>query len=484
MHPEFAPVAFITAFSLVLPLPWHWRARNVATLSIIGWLFISNMIYAIDAVIWAGNVNITALVWCDITTKLIIGANFALPAACLCVAIHLEQVSSIRLARTSVADKRRRQYFEALVCIGIPIVFMALHYIVQGHRFDIVEDYGCRPTTYFSIPGIIIVWVFPIILSIGALVFSALALKHFIQRRLSFAAHLNASGSALTTSRYLRLMTMAILQMFWSLAGTLYILWFSSAGLSLRPWTTWADVHSDFLRVDTYLAMFIPPLMARTYCVVWWLVPASTWAFIAFFSFGQDAMDEYKKCFVWFKTRVLRLRSSSSSSSPEKGFKRFMLSSGKGDGILPISSPTFVSSSHGAVSPTSVSFPANEPSSPSSITITKPESLFGNSEYDTASDASKHPSGTPFIYAQYKAIGSISDLTPRPPFKSIVPYTANIDLKALPLTPPSPLSPPPSHFATRAGGADPDLPVSPRPFTFPSDDSSHKAIDPKMFKKL
>ncbi|KAF8200237.1 pheromone receptor Rcb2 B43 [Pholiota molesta] len=468
MHPEFVPVAFIAAFSLLLPLPWHWRARNMGTLSIIGWLFLSNIIYGVDAAIWAGNVNIRALVWCDISTKIIIGANFALPAACLCIAIHLEQVSSLRLARTSIADKRRRQYFEAFMCLGVPFIFMILHYIVQGHRFDIIEDYGCRPTTYFSIPAIFIVWIPPIIMSIGALVFSALALRHFIRRRLSFASHLNASNSALTTSRYFRLMLMAVFQMFWSLGGTLYALWFTVTALPMRPWTTWADVHSDFLRVDPYLSLFTPPMILKTYYALWWLVPASTILFVAFFSFGQDAMEEYKKCFSWFKTHVLRLPAISKG---KRGFKTC-----QEKGVLPISSPTLVSSSNGGISSTM-------PASPSSIK--KSESFFRDSEYDTASEASQYPSGTPFMYSQYNAIGSLGDLTPPVPSKSAAPaYTANIDLKALPLSPPSPISPPPSHFATRVDRADPDLPTSPRPFTFPSDDPSHQYIDPAKLRRL
>jgi pheromone a factor receptor len=65
-HPELAPIALIAALSLGLALPWHWRARNVATLSIIFWLFTVNLIFAVDAIIWAESIEITALVWCDI----------------------------------------------------------------------------------------------------------------------------------------------------------------------------------------------------------------------------------------------------------------------------------------------------------------------------------------------------------------------------------------------------------------------------------
>jgi pheromone a factor receptor len=70
MHPEFGPIALISALSLLLPLPWHWRAGNVATLSIIGWLFVSNIIYAVDALMWADNIDIVIPVWCDISESL------------------------------------------------------------------------------------------------------------------------------------------------------------------------------------------------------------------------------------------------------------------------------------------------------------------------------------------------------------------------------------------------------------------------------
>lgn len=66
MHAEFPVGAFIAAVLVLVPLPSHWRARNVATLSMIVWLFVSNVIYAVDSIIWAGNVLDSAPIWCDI----------------------------------------------------------------------------------------------------------------------------------------------------------------------------------------------------------------------------------------------------------------------------------------------------------------------------------------------------------------------------------------------------------------------------------
>lgn len=78
MHFELPIGAFIAATLVLIPLPWHWRARNVPTLSIIAWLFISNVIYGTNAIIWAGNVNVVVPVWCDISTSRF-PASFPLP---------------------------------------------------------------------------------------------------------------------------------------------------------------------------------------------------------------------------------------------------------------------------------------------------------------------------------------------------------------------------------------------------------------------
>jgi pheromone a factor receptor len=58
--------AFIAAALVLIPLPSQWRAKNIGTLSMIAWLFVSNIIYAINSVIWAGTVLNVAPVWCDV----------------------------------------------------------------------------------------------------------------------------------------------------------------------------------------------------------------------------------------------------------------------------------------------------------------------------------------------------------------------------------------------------------------------------------
>lgn len=66
-HPELPLFAFLTAILVLIPVPWHWRARNVATLAIIAWLFVVDVIFGVNSLVWAGNVNNPIPVWCDIS---------------------------------------------------------------------------------------------------------------------------------------------------------------------------------------------------------------------------------------------------------------------------------------------------------------------------------------------------------------------------------------------------------------------------------
>ncbi|KAH7924988.1 STE3-domain-containing protein [Leucogyrophana mollusca] len=307
MHVELPLGAFIATAIVLVPLPWHWRAKNIATLSIILWLFISNLIFAINSVIWANTVLNVAPVWCDIATKLQIGANMALPACCLCVCIHLERIASVRQARTTHADRRRRMIFDAALCWGMPIIYMALHYIVQGHRFDIVEQFGCRPTIYVSIPAICLIWVPPMVVAVLTLAYAGMALLHFFRRRLTFAKHLQDSTSGLTSSRYFRLMCMAVVQMIWGLLITSLNMWFTCRN-GLRPWISWQNVHDGFSQVAYFPTVLIPRSTLIWTYVLWWTVPISSAFFFAFFSFGQEAMKEYRTCMSWFRRVVLRER--------------------------------------------------------------------------------------------------------------------------------------------------------------------------------
>lgn len=66
-YPVFPVGAFIAAVLVLIPLPAHWRSRNVATVSIIVWLFMLDVIYGVNTIVWDRNVQKHLFVWCDIS---------------------------------------------------------------------------------------------------------------------------------------------------------------------------------------------------------------------------------------------------------------------------------------------------------------------------------------------------------------------------------------------------------------------------------
>ena len=51
---------------LLLPAAWHVRSKNSGTLLYLAWSLTGNLIYLVNAIVWAGNIDNPAPIWCDI----------------------------------------------------------------------------------------------------------------------------------------------------------------------------------------------------------------------------------------------------------------------------------------------------------------------------------------------------------------------------------------------------------------------------------
>jgi pheromone a factor receptor len=80
----FSAFSFITLILVLVPLPWHLEgmqcvpflvqhaddpstAWNMGTVIYMGWTSVSLLIYFINSVVWDGNIDNVAPVWCDIS---------------------------------------------------------------------------------------------------------------------------------------------------------------------------------------------------------------------------------------------------------------------------------------------------------------------------------------------------------------------------------------------------------------------------------
>ena len=138
--------SFLAAALVLVPLPGHWRARNIPTLSLIAWLFVVNFAHGVNVIEWYDTTEIKLKIWCDISTwltlsesrfglwltvlfsvsKLVIGANMAIPSACFCLSLRLEGIAAVRSVKTSHNSKQRKMLVDVAICVGLPIIQMAL----------------------------------------------------------------------------------------------------------------------------------------------------------------------------------------------------------------------------------------------------------------------------------------------------------------------------------------------------------------------
>lgn len=71
MRIELLIISLICAILVLILIPLQWKTRNVATLSLVIWLAVCNVIRVINSAIWAGNMTVKHQLWCDISKCLI-----------------------------------------------------------------------------------------------------------------------------------------------------------------------------------------------------------------------------------------------------------------------------------------------------------------------------------------------------------------------------------------------------------------------------
>jgi len=331
----FAAFAFLSFILVSIPLPWHLEAWNTGTCLSILWTGTGSLILSINAIIWDGNTVNWAPVWCDITTKLMIGLSVGIPAASLCINRRLYTIASIRSVTFTKDDRRRAILIDLAIGMGIPVLVMVLHYIVQGHRFDILEDVGCLPFTYNTPLAYPLVMLPPLVIGLISGVYSALIIRAFYVRSVEIKAVMSTNNT-ITFHRYFRLMALATVDLLLTIPFSAFIIYANLKYGKVAPWISWDHTHSGFSRIDQ-----IPAHFWRSNSFGQFSVEASRWSVVAcgfiffmFFGFADEARRNYRKAYACLASRL-----GSKVASTSKGVQDSF-----GSQNLPVQSiPVFVS---------------------------------------------------------------------------------------------------------------------------------------------
>jgi pheromone a factor receptor len=67
MAPALIAVSAVSSFLLACFLPVKRVYSDVPSLALVFWLLVANLIHLVNAIVWAGNVEVHSEIWCDIS---------------------------------------------------------------------------------------------------------------------------------------------------------------------------------------------------------------------------------------------------------------------------------------------------------------------------------------------------------------------------------------------------------------------------------
>lgn len=160
------------------PLAWHIRNKNTSAICLIVWITLFNIISFINALIWGGDdfsTSWSGLVFCDVEIKLIIASSSGMMACTAAISRSLAKIMSDNISVIKTKSVRRRELVEdLLICFGVPVWMMSTHYIVQPNRYYIVGIIGCQPSVDNSWPTIVLLYIWPPIITLIAAYYSGM----------------------------------------------------------------------------------------------------------------------------------------------------------------------------------------------------------------------------------------------------------------------------------------------------------------------
>ncbi|KAL7276875.1 a-factor receptor [Rhizina undulata] len=284
-----AACGFSTILAFI-PMAWHVKNRNIPAICLIFWLTLFNICALTGSLIWSKDDISNA--WdgygfCDVEIKIFIAAGAGQMGSVAAIARNLARIMSddISVIRTK-ARKRREMIQDLLLCFGAPVWMMAVHYIVQPNRYIILTITGCTPTFDRSWPSIVLLLMWPPIISLFSAYYAALVLYRLHKYRARFTDIICNSHSNITKSRFIRLFLLSVALVLIFLPTNLYIFYVNMNVPRLTY--SWDLIHAPgwghILKINTGGEVSFDR----------WIPVAAGYLLFLFFGMGHDALMMYR----------------------------------------------------------------------------------------------------------------------------------------------------------------------------------------------
>ncbi|KAG8215486.1 STE3-domain-containing protein [Butyriboletus roseoflavus] len=234
-----------------------------------------------------------------------IGGAVAIPAASLCINRRLYQIASVQSVTKTRAQKRRDIMIDLAIGLGIPLLEMILHVVVQSHRFIIVEEFGCTPFIWNTPLAYVLVLTWPVIIALVSGFYGIRAIRELAIRRAQFKEFLSTNKN-LSSSRYFRLMGLAGVEVICTVPLGLYTLVSNVSGVPMSSYVSWSYAHNNFGAIEQ-----IPSVVWRqsttgisTDEISRFFPVLGAFVFFAFFGFADEARRNYRLAYMSFAKRA------------------------------------------------------------------------------------------------------------------------------------------------------------------------------------
>ncbi|EGO00901.1 hypothetical protein SERLA73DRAFT_50345 [Serpula lacrymans var. lacrymans S7.3] len=282
----FAFIGFIIVSTL---LPLHIKAGNIGTCAFIVWTGVLCFNGFVNSIIWDKNVTNWAPVWCDISSRLMLGGTIAIPSACLCIARHLYHVTKNIFANQRVQGQSI--LFDYLLVLGIPALIVIFSYVIQVNRFYIFEEIGC----YYAIGSTVLtyplIWVWLTLIALITVIYAGATVRTLIQRRSRFKELIQRH------EHVRRLLALVIMIFMCSFPPSLWLLVSDIANNPIYSWRSWEFEHANISEIVQITANTWQASGSQSVAVLQftrWAYVMYAAIFFAFFGFTAGAKNHYR----------------------------------------------------------------------------------------------------------------------------------------------------------------------------------------------
>ncbi|GIZ48159.1 hypothetical protein CKM354_001123200 [Cercospora kikuchii] len=289
----FSAFSLLIALLICPPLTWHFKNRNIGATVLVACALYANLQSFVNAIIWSHD-DVSS--WytgeglCDVEVKLQVVLQNALPAAISCILRALAKVMDTERSSWGItrAQRRRGYAIDLLCCVGIPLLQMPFHWIVQPFRYYVFGITGCYASLSISWPMVVLILMPPLLWTLLDVYYSVLILYRLMKYRLQFRSIL--ANNQTTRSRFLRLYALCALCTLAYFPLHVYTFYATIGNDGLGPFS-WNDVHHP--TAYSWDAVVMVPSDGN---ILWdryiWL--AGGIVIFMIFGFGKDAVRMYR----------------------------------------------------------------------------------------------------------------------------------------------------------------------------------------------